>query len=80
MQQGKAIWPSARHQGNGGPRGWADRDPSQLASAQLLSQVEELQGLHAKLAMALLRYTDIVPADRGFWEAGLACRDNGQEK
>lgn len=30
--------------------------------------------ISAKLSVSLLRHTDLVPADRAFYEAGLACR------
>lgn len=41
--------------------------------------VEELVNLSAKLSVSLLRHTEIVPADKAFYEAGLACRDVGWE-
>ncbi len=29
--------------------------------------------------MSLIRYTDTVPADRAFYEAGVACRDDDKQ-
>ena len=34
---------------------------------------EALKELAAKLSLALLRHTDIVPADKAFYLAGMAC-------
>eukprot|EP00056_Hartaetosiga_gracilis_P018831 m.12051 g.12051 ORF g.12051 m.12051 type:complete len:1743 (+) comp7113_c0_seq1:45-5273(+) len=36
---------------------------------------QELRDLYVKLCISLLRYTDIVPGDRSFYEAGNACRE-----
>uniref|UniRef100_A0A3Q2XZS2 Intraflagellar transport protein 172 homolog n=1 Tax=Hippocampus comes TaxID=109280 RepID=A0A3Q2XZS2_HIPCM len=36
--------------------------------------VAGLEDISAKLSVSLLRHTDLVPADRAFYEAGLACR------
>jgi len=33
-----------------------------------------LQTVAAKLSVSLLRHTDIIPADRAFFEAGLMCK------
>ncbi|XP_077366599.1 intraflagellar transport protein 172 homolog [Festucalex cinctus] len=41
--------------------------------------LEELTSISAKLSVSLLRHTDLVPADRAFYEAGLACRAAGWE-
>nr|XP_057921402.1 intraflagellar transport protein 172 homolog [Doryrhamphus excisus] len=41
--------------------------------------MEELTAISAKLCVSLLRHTDLVPADRAFYEAGLACRAAGWE-
>ncbi|XP_061785815.1 intraflagellar transport protein 172 homolog [Nerophis lumbriciformis] len=41
--------------------------------------IEELTSISAKLCVSLLRHTDLVPADRAFYEAGLACRAAGWE-
>lgn len=30
--------------------------------------------MSAKLSVSLLRHTELVPADKAFYEAGLACR------
>ena len=36
--------------------------------------VPQLGGVAAKLSVSLLRYTDVVPADRAFYQAGLQCK------
>ena len=36
--------------------------------------VKVLESVATKLSVALLRHTDIIPADKAFYEAGLACR------
>ncbi|KAE8286539.1 Intraflagellar transport protein 172-like protein [Larimichthys crocea] len=41
--------------------------------------VEQLVGVAAKLSVSLLRHTELVPADKAFYEAGLACRAVGWE-
>ncbi|KAK9531238.1 hypothetical protein VZT92_010676 [Zoarces viviparus] len=41
--------------------------------------VAELDSLPAKLSVSLLRHTELVPADKAFYEAGLACRAVGWE-
>lgn len=33
-------------------------------------QVSNLKGIGVKISVALLRYTDIIPADKAFYEAG----------
>ena len=33
--------------------------------------------LAAKLSISMLRHTDIVPADKAFFEAGMQCRTHG---
>lgn len=33
-------------------------------------QVQVLKNIGTKISVALLRYTDIIPADKGFYEAG----------
>ena len=35
------------------------------------------EGLAAKLSISLLRHTDIVPADKAFFEAGMHARSQG---
>ena len=37
-------------------------------------EVQGLDGLFLKLSVALLRYTDQIPADKAFYEAGVALR------
>ncbi|XP_074541957.1 intraflagellar transport protein 172 homolog [Halichoeres trimaculatus] len=39
--------------------------------------VEQLAGTAAKLSVSLLRHTELIPADKAFYEAGLACREVG---
>ncbi|KAA8582872.1 hypothetical protein FQN60_015418, partial [Etheostoma spectabile] len=41
--------------------------------------VPQLVSISAKLAVSLLRHTELVPADKAFYEAGLACRAVGWE-
>ncbi len=41
--------------------------------------IEALAELKAKLALALLRHTDVVPADKAFYLAGMACNAVGWE-
>ena len=35
---------------------------------------EQLDPLVAKISISLLRYTDIIAADKAFYEAGIACQ------
>ncbi|XP_061559670.1 LOW QUALITY PROTEIN: intraflagellar transport protein 172 homolog [Phycodurus eques] len=49
------------------------------ATRAAASGLEELTSISAKLSVSLLRHTDLVPADRAFYEAGLACRAAGWE-
>jgi intraflagellar transport protein 172 len=37
-------------------------------------EISSLSALVVKLLVALLRYTDIIPADKGYYEAGIAVR------
>ncbi|XP_037837544.1 intraflagellar transport protein 172 homolog [Kryptolebias marmoratus] len=41
--------------------------------------VEQLVSVAAKLSVSLLRHTELIPADKAFYEAGLACRAVGWE-
>ncbi|XP_062858050.1 intraflagellar transport protein 172 homolog isoform X2 [Trichomycterus rosablanca] len=41
--------------------------------------IEQLSTLTAKLSISLLRHTDLIPADRAFYEAGLAAKAVGSE-
>lgn len=41
--------------------------------------VEQLSGVTARLSVSLLRHTELIPADKAFYEAGLACRAVGLE-
>ena len=36
--------------------------------------ISELHGLATKISVALLRYTDLLPADRTFYQAGSHCK------
>ena len=36
--------------------------------------VAKLQGTAAKISVALLRHTNVLPADRAFYQAGLQCK------
>nr|XP_022315673.1 intraflagellar transport protein 172 homolog [Crassostrea virginica] len=40
---------------------------------------KSLEELATKLAISLLRHTDIIPADKAFYEAGMMCRSVGWE-
>ena len=35
---------------------------------------EQLDSIAAKISIALLRYTDLLPADKAFYEAGIMCQ------
>lgn len=35
---------------------------------------DQLKPIAAKLAVSLLRHTDIIPADKAFYEAGIMCK------
>jgi intraflagellar transport protein 172 len=39
----------------------------------------QMSEIGCKLAMSLLRHTEIIPADRAFYEAGMACNQVGKE-
>ncbi|XP_053193415.1 LOW QUALITY PROTEIN: intraflagellar transport protein 172 homolog [Scomber japonicus] len=41
--------------------------------------VEQLIGVASRLSVSLLRHTELVPAEKAFYEAGLACREVGWE-
>lgn len=42
-------------------------------------EVQSLGIIGVKLSTSLLRYTDILPADKGFYEAGIDLRSQGRE-
>ncbi|KNC30792.1 Intraflagellar transport protein osm-1 [Lucilia cuprina] len=42
-------------------------------------QVQSLQPIAVRISIALLRYTDIIPVDKGFYEAGIDLRNAGRE-
>lgn len=41
--------------------------------------VQALQPIAVRISIALLRYTDIIPVDKGFYEAGIDLRNAGRE-
>ncbi|XP_018787824.1 PREDICTED: intraflagellar transport protein 172 homolog [Bactrocera latifrons] len=41
--------------------------------------VQSLHPIAARISIALLRYTDIIPVDKGFYEAGIDLRNAGRE-
>jgi len=45
-----------------------------LASRAAYKQVPALKPLATKISIALLRYADVLPADRAFYEAGEDCK------
>ena len=45
-----------------------------LATRAAFTAVPQLEELVAKLSTSLLRYTDALPADKAFFEAGTHCR------
>ncbi|XP_076011253.1 intraflagellar transport protein 172 homolog [Genypterus blacodes] len=49
------------------------------ATRSAANGVEQLASLAAKLSVSLLRHTEVVPADKAFYEAGVACRAIGWE-
>ena len=40
--------------------------------------VPQLSGIVAKLSVSMLRHTDVIPADRAFYEAGNYCKVSRQ--
>lgn len=50
-----------------------------LATRAAFQEMEQLKPLVAKLSTSLLRYTDILPADKAFYEGGLHCKAVGWE-
>lgn len=42
-------------------------------------QVQSLQPIAVRISIALLRYTDVIPVDKGFYEAGMDLRNAGRE-
>ncbi|CAG5928433.1 unnamed protein product [Menidia menidia] len=50
-----------------------------LASRSAAKGLEQLLSISAKLSVSLLRHTEIIPADKAFYEAGLACKAVGWE-
>ena len=50
-----------------------------LATRAAFQGIDQLDTLVAKLSTSLLRHTDIVPADKAFYEAGIHCKAVGWE-
>ncbi len=50
-----------------------------LATRAAFQGVDQLKTLVAKLSTSLLRHTDVVPADKAFYESGLHCKAVGWE-
>ncbi|KAK7085982.1 hypothetical protein SK128_023173 [Halocaridina rubra] len=50
-----------------------------LAARSGYMATPQLEKLSTKLSVSLVRYTDILPADKVFYEAGMACKDIGWE-
>lgn len=48
-----------------------------LATRTAFQDVDQLKTLVAKLSTSLLRHTDILPADKAFYESGLHCKGVG---
>jgi intraflagellar transport protein 172 len=49
------------------------------AARSACRQITSLQNIGVKISIALLRYTDIIPCDKGFYEAGMDLRTLGRE-
>eukprot|EP01135_Chromosphaera_perkinsii_P005322 Nk52_evm3s343 gene=Nk52_evmTU3s343 len=49
------------------------------AMLAVCSDHENLQAFQPKISTALLRYTDELPPDKGFYEAGILCKSQGIE-
>jgi hypothetical protein len=45
-----------------------------LATRSACQAQKPLEGIAAKLSVACLRHTDIIPADKAFYEAGVMCK------
>ena len=45
-----------------------------LATRSACSRVPQLNGIVAKISVSLLRHTDVIPADRAFYQAGMYCK------
>uniref|UniRef100_A0A3B3Z6D5 Intraflagellar transport protein 172 homolog n=1 Tax=Poecilia mexicana TaxID=48701 RepID=A0A3B3Z6D5_9TELE len=50
-----------------------------LAARSAAKGVEQLMSIAAKVSVSLLRYTELIRADKAFYEAGLACKAVGWE-
>lgn len=48
-----------------------------FVTLRYISVAQELQEMQAKLSISLLRYIGTIPADRAFYEAGMACKQLG---
>ena len=50
-----------------------------LATRAAFQGIDQLKHLVAKLSTSLLRHTDIIPADKAFYESGMHCKAVGWE-
>ncbi|KAK8378095.1 hypothetical protein O3P69_018808 [Scylla paramamosain] len=48
-----------------------------LAARSAYMATPQLENLSAKVSVSVLRYTHILPADKAFYEAGMACKEVG---
>ena len=42
-----------------------------------VSKAQGLKDIAAKCSVTLLKYPDVVPQDKAFYQAGVTCRDQG---
>ncbi|XP_056150499.1 intraflagellar transport protein 172 homolog [Lampris incognitus] len=47
------------------------------ATRSAVEGVDQLETVSTKLSISVLRHTELVPADKAFYEAGMACREIG---
>mgnify|MGYP000140699940 FL=1 len=50
---------------------------SQLCYLKTLNTVKSQKGLYSKICVSLLRYTNEVRVDKAFYDAGMACKEEG---
>ncbi|XP_063612068.1 intraflagellar transport protein 172 homolog [Penaeus indicus] len=50
-----------------------------MAARSAYMATPQLDKLVAKVAVSLVRYTDVLPADKAFYEAGMSCKNVGWE-
>lgn len=51
-----------------------------LATRAACSRVPQLNAIVAKISVSLLRHTDVIPADRAFYQAGMYCKVSEGDK